>query len=566
MSTENLAVGIDLGTTYSCIAYVDEFGKPVVLKNFEGDSITPSVVYFPENTEEVVVGKEAKKEKSLEPERVIDFIKRSIGRPNSERFIDDKKYRPEQISAQILKKIIQDAEKVLGKQINKAVITCPAYFGINEREATAQAGTIASLQGYTEDEQINIIPEPTAAAFYYGLQKANKDETVLVYDLGGGTFDVTLLAIKEGSVEAICIGGNHELGGKDWDDILMNYCLDLCKEQGLDIDMIMNDPLEIGELSSKVEDAKKSLTSKEKALIGISLGGIRQKIELTQDKFNELTQSKLETTITLCNDMLRDAEAKGFTSFDRILLVGGSTKMPQIKDRLVQEFPNIPVEFNEPDEAVAKGAALFAQKLMIDNMITEELFKLTGQSFEGKDIEDIENENNEILTKARENVATTIGLPDAQLKKLSKTKIKNITSKSFGVVVVRDDDHSIKEISNLIVKNSSLPAIITKQFGTLYDNQESVDIRIMENLLLDEIVDLSLGKELGNAILKIPNRIPKGSPIEITFNLDNTGLLNFFGKDLNSENVIEGEIHTDSVMSQEELEMAKTGMKSTTIV
>ena len=566
MSNNELAVGIDLGTTYSCIAYVDEFGKPVVLKNKDNELITPSVVYFEKETGNVIVGKDAKSAKSFAPERVVDFVKRSMGRENEERYMDDESYRPEEISAQILQKIIRDAENELGKTVDKAVITCPAYFGINEREATSQAGILARLTGYIKETKVDIIPEPTAAAFYYGLEKTDKNETVLVYDLGGGTFDVTLLAVKDGSVEAICIGGDHELGGKDWDDTLMNYCIDQCADQGIDTDEIMNDSYQIAELNGKVEDAKKGLTTSDKTFIGIMLGGQRQKFEITRAKFNELTQPLLETTITLCNDMLADAKAKGYNSFDRILLVGGSTKMPQVKERLEQEYPGIPVDFNEPDEAVAKGAALFAQKLMIDQKIIEEIFKLTGESFEGKDAVEIEKADKDSFNKAVEKVAIDFGLPSAKLGEMAKTKIKNITSKSFGVVVVREDDHDYEEISNLIFKNSPLPADISKTFGTLYDNQKSVDIRIMENLLLDEVIEIEVGKEIGNAVLNIPNDIPKGSPIEITFSLDSAGLLRFHGKDINSDTAIEGEIQTDSVMTEEEMEAAKKKMDAMTIV
>lgn len=569
MSAENspVAVGIDLGTTYSCIAYVDEFGKAVVLKNFDGDLTTPSVVYFPEDSEEVTVGKHAKSNKAIEPDNVVDFVKRSIGRPNAEIFVGDKSYRPEEVSALIVRKMLIDAEQELGRKISQAVITCPAYFGINEREATAQAGIIAGLKGYTEDGKPNIIPEPTAAAFFYGLEKAGRDEVVLVYDLGGGTFDATLLAVKDGSVEAICIGGDHELGGKDWDDNITNYCIEEAVAQGADRDAMYSDAISLGDLALKVEEAKKTLSAREKVAFTLTLGGGLRKIELTREKFDELTRDRLERTIALCHEMLRDAGRKGYEKFDRILMVGGSTKMPQVRARLEQEFPEIPVEFNSPDEAVAKGAALFAQKLMIDRMISDELFQLTGQQSNGKDARTVAEENPEALKEAQAKVATTLGLPSAQVENMSKTQIRNITSKSFGIEVIVNSDPSQKVIANLIVKNSALPAEVTETFGTFEENQTSVRLRIMENVLLDNQVDLSAGVEIGEAMLEnMPAGLAKGSPIEVAFILDEAGLLKFRGKDLTSGNLIEGEVQTSAVMNAEELEAAKERSRGITTI
>ncbi len=380
MMNENkpLAVGIDLGTTYSCISYMDEYGKPVILKNMDGDSITPSVVQFTEEGE-IVVGIIAKKEKALyDPDRTVEFVKRSMGEENWKHFVGEEEYTAEEISSYIIKKIITDASITLGRPVTQAIVTCPAYFGPNEKKATSQAGHIAGLKGYLEDDIVNIIPEPTAAAFYYGLEKAKKDEVVMIYDLGGGTFDVTLLKIESGSVKAICVDGNKELGGKDWNDVLTNYCLETAKEQGLNLDEFYEDTTSLYELQLKIEDAKKALTSKNKTKVLFKFQEESFRIELTRDKFDEITKVKLDATIALCDHMLSESKAKGFEKFDRILLVGGSTRMPQVKEILETKYTGIPIEFNEPDEAVAKGAALFAQKLIIEKKIDDELFKIYG--------------------------------------------------------------------------------------------------------------------------------------------------------------------------------------------
>lgn len=553
-----LSVGIDLGTTYSCIAYIDEYGKPVVLKNFEGDSTTPSVVLFSE-ADEVVVGKTAKQDKVFaEPGRVVEFVKRGMGDPNWRHFLDDQEYRPEEISAYILKKVVKDAAEKIGRPIEYAVITCPAYFGINEREATVQAGTIAGLKGYTEDGSVNIIPEPAAAAFYYGLERSEGDEVVLVYDLGGGTFDVTLLSISAGNVEAICIGGDHELGGKDWDDVLTNYCLSQAEEEaGIDPDAVYDDAQQLGDLQLRVEEAKKSLTAKEKAIVPFVFDGQRVRIELTRDKFNELTEDKVARTIELSRAMLADADQKGYTAFDRILLVGGSTKMPQIKSRLEAEFPGVPVEYNEPDEAVAKGAALFAQKLLIDRQVSDELFRLTGAKVNGEGFEAVAASNPEELQAATDTVAATLGLTGPKVKSLVEVQVKPVSSKSFGIISLVNHETGEEKIVHLIVKNTGLPAEVTQRFGTVDEGQESVALRVMETVRTEDKVDLDAGEQIGEAILDLPPGLPKGSPVEVTFALDSAGLLTFSGRDLSSGTTIAGEIETAGVMNADELESAK---------
>jgi len=561
-----LAIGIDLGTTYSCIAYIDEYGKPLILKNFEGDSITPSVISFQDGSDEVIVGKVAKSIKAQEPLNVVEFIKRSMGRKNMERFIGDKSYQPEELSSFILSKLVKDAAEKLGRPVEQAVITCPAYFGTNEREATAQAGVISGLKGYTEDGKPNIIPEPTAASFFYGLQKSSSDELVMVYDLGGGTFDVTLLEVKNGSVKSICIGGNHELGGKDWDDDIANDCIQQVTEQGADPERIKNDPVALGDMSLKIEEAKKLLTAKEKTMLVLYFDGAQYRIELTREKFDRLTRGRLESTITLTNEMLESAKEKGFSSFSRILLVGGSTRMPQVRKRLETEFPGIPIEFNDPDEAVAKGAALFAQKLMIDGKIKEELFKLMGDDAKGKTIEEVERENPEAFKQANETTSIDFGLPPSVVEKLAKITVKNCTSKSFGVIVL--DRTTNKEIiANLILKNKSLPATVSQKFGTIENNQPSVQLQIVESLITDkEISDLSLATKIGDSTLPLPPGLPENSPIEITFSFDDAGLLQYSGRDLSSDNHIEGEIKTDAVMSEEDVAQAIERMKKITVI
>ncbi|HOX41413.1 MAG TPA: Hsp70 family protein, partial [bacterium] len=270
--------------------------------------------------------------------------------------------------------------------------------------------------------------------------------------------------------------------------------------------------------------------------------------------------------ITLTNEMLESAKEKGFSSFSRILLVGGSTRMPQVRKRLETEFPGIPIEFNDPDEAVAKGAALFAQKLMIDGKIKEELFKLMGDDAKGKTIEEVERENPEAFKQANETTSIDFGLPPSVVEKLAKITVKNCTSKSFGVIVL--DRTTNKEIiANLILKNKSLPATVSQKFGTIENNQPSVQLQIVESLITDkEISDLSLATKIGDSTLPLPPGLPENSPIEITFSFDDAGLLQYSGRDLSSDNHIEGEIKTDAVMSEEDVAQAIERMKKITVI
>ena len=234
MSDVKKVYGIDLGTTYSCISYMDEYNKAVVMNNSEGERITPSVVYFEDSGEEnpnIVVGTAAKESSKLYPNDVISFIKRQMG-TDYPVYHGEETYRPEEISAYILRKLVQDAEESVGEKIEDVVITVPAYFGVNEREATKRAGEIAGLN------VVGLIPEPTAAAVAYGMTKET-NKKVLVYDLGGGTFDVTLIDISDKSIEVIVTGGDHNLGGKDWDDAIINYLVEQYKEQtGSDEDIL----------------------------------------------------------------------------------------------------------------------------------------------------------------------------------------------------------------------------------------------------------------------------------------------------------------------------------------
>lgn len=346
--------GIDLGTTYSCIAYIDEYGHPVTIPNAEGDRTTPSVIFF--DGPNRVVGKEAKDNIVLHPDQVVAFVKRLLGQEDWTFFYDRTEYRAEEISSFILRKVVNDAETALGYMITDVVITCPSYFGIDERKAIAKAGEIAGLNVRS------IIDEPIAATIYYSLHD-EKDQVVLVYDLGGGTFDIAMVEIKGGEINVIATGGDHYLGGNDWDNVIVYYLAEQWKTLTDSSEDLLDDLETVQDIFSKAEQVKKSLSAREKTDVAVIYGDRQVKITLTRKKFDELTANLLEQTIELTHSMLREARKKGYNQFDQILLVGGSTRMPQVANRLWDEFKLEPKIF-EPDEAVAKGAAWYGQRLI----------------------------------------------------------------------------------------------------------------------------------------------------------------------------------------------------------
>jgi molecular chaperone DnaK (HSP70) len=545
----NKVFGIDLGTTYSCIAYVDEHGKPVVVKNAEGETTTPSVVFF-ESADNVVVGQFAKETAKINPNEVVSFIKRSMGDANFLFTYQDKSYRPEEISGYILRKLVNDAQQQLGEPITEVVITCPAYFGINEREATKRAGEIAGLQVR------QIINEPTAAAIAYGSTETQNHQVVLVYDLGGGTFDITMIEIKPDAIEVICTGGDHNLGGKDWDDRVVQYLVQQFQEQTGIHDDILEDPETWQELQLTAEKLKKTLTQRDRAPTSVTHGGERAKVELTLEKFNELTQDLLEKTISLTHDMLNEANKKGYQQFDEFLLVGGSTRMRQIAPRVAQEFAIQPKMF-DPDEAVAKGAALYGWKLSIGDELVKRIATATGKTIQEVQRMATEEVPQALLQKAEKEVANLTGFTLGAVKK-SRVKIKNVTSKSFGVVAFEDNDQTREWVVNLVLKNTTVPTEVTRRFGTSEAHQETVQIRIMENEVTDAKTMPEIAVEIGTALLEnLPPKLPAGSPIDISFKLNEEGRLEVTAIDATGGQTISVTIQTASVIQGEELEEAK---------
>jgi molecular chaperone DnaK (HSP70) len=544
VANTDIVFGIDLGTTYSCIAYVDEYGKPVVIPNVEGDRTTPSVVQF-EGTNRIV-GKEAKNNAVLYPNQVVEMVKRHMGTSDWVFTYEGVDYRPEEISSYILRKLVGDAEQYLGQPIKEVVITCPAYFGIAQREATARAGQIAGLNVR------EVINEPTAAAIMYGLQ-SEKDQVVLVFDLGGGTFDITVIEIKGGAITVVATGGDHYLGGRNWDGAIVQYLAqEWVNETGSS-----EDPTDSAEtqqdLWNKAESAKRTLSARQETTVPVMHAGERVGVKLTREKFDELTAGMLERAIEYTKTTIAEAAKRGYSHYDQILLVGGSTKMPQVVERLQKEFPGIPQRSFDPDEAVAKGAAIYGQKLMLDEKIQIKIAEMTGQ-----DVEDVNAAQvpQQVKERAQQEVARESGLRTSVVEKFNAISVTNVSSHCFGVIALNRAEQEI--IANMILVNDPLPFTKTETFYTVQANQQVVDVQVMENSVSEyEVSDITLGEEIGNATLHLPPRLPLHAPIEVTFELNQEGRLHVTAREVSSNRLVDVTIQIKLGIPEEELAAAQ---------
>jgi molecular chaperone DnaK len=540
--------GIDLGTTYSAIAYVDEHGKPVIVPNQESERITPSVVLF--DGENIIVGNTAKESAKVEPHRVVSRIKQHMGDPNFVFEYEGQAFSPEDISSFILRKVAGDAEIALGDPITEVVITCPAYFGTPEREATANAGRLAGLNVRA------ILNEPTAAAIAYGLEQG-EDQVVLVYDLGGGTFDITMIEIKDRLIRVICTGGDHRLGGVLWDEAIVMFLAEQFRAQTGEASDPLDDPEVLNDLFLQAERGKKTLTQRDKAPFRVTHAGNQARVELDRDKFEEVTKHLLDRTIELTQEMLADARAKGYTRFDKIILVGGATRMPQVHNRLVAEL-NVQPEIYDPDEAVAKGAALYALKESLVDQVQDFLsIKVAAEGQEAKPV-DLAQVSEEQVTQALDHLEKQLGFTlTGPVRELVNTQIVNVLSKSLGVIA--RDAQSQDVVVYLLPRNSEVPLERITDFGTDSANQSAVDIRVMSGER--DSADPNDCQEVGIATLNLPERLPARSPIRVKFAINKDGRLGVSATDLTGGGSIDVEFETEAVMNAEEVAERSTALR-----
>lgn len=514
--------GIDLGTTYSCIATLDNNGNPEVVRNqVDASDTLASVVYF-ESSDNVVIGASAKDMIETDGDRVVQFVKREIGKPDAHTYeFDGKTYTPVEISSLILKRLKQMVEEQ-GGNVDDVVITCPAYFGLEERNATKKAGELAGLH------VLNLINEPTAAALSYCARQFQEERTILVYDLGGGTFDVTIVKMSqvlndEGNevqkVTVVATGGNDKLGGKDWDDKLFEYIIQVCcDENGLT-------PLEIDAetrqiIRSRVEIAKKKLSTSESTKVKINVNGSMTNIVITRDEFEQLTSNLVAQTMNYVEEVIKNANNP---NIDMVLLVGGSTYMPMIHDTVEKRFPQ-KVQLQDPDRAVAMGAAIYASMLVEENML-----------------EMSSSEN---------------GLTSSTIKK-GKFSIEDQTPRSFGPGVYDENEQYV--IDNIIKMGVSMPAKSVQTYYTPEDNMPKIILRVFENMSMDETLIPCVNEQgksqecnvadnvklLGDLEMALPVATKKNTPIEVTFKVDALGVY-VKAKNVYNGEAVETTLHMDS--------------------
>ena len=505
MSEKRKIAGIDLGTTYSAIAHFNEYGKVDVIPNSEGDRITPSVILFEED--EVIVGKVAKNQAVASPENVIQFIKRHVGEKDWVRTIREREYTPEILSALILKRIVSDAEDAIGQEITDVVITVPAYFNDNERKATEDAGKIAGLN------VLGLLNEPTAAAIAYGMNNLDKKMKAVVYDLGGGTFDVTVLDIDGNNVRVLATAGERRLGGKDWDDVLINHVAEKFQEEH------QIDPREdleaYQDMVIKVEEAKKTLSRKSEVKIFAQCAGKSLKVDITRAQFEELTRPLLEQTETYLELVLTKA-GLNWEDIDVVLPVGGMTRVPSVMEMLRQVTGKDPEKGVNPDECVASGAAYWAA---ISGMRAAEQLQEKVEAGTA---------TREEKEEAVELAGVEESLPDEIVGLLRGTVVKNVNSHSLGIVVVMPDGNERNVI--MIPEQTELPATVTKVFGTFEDNQVSIDVNVVEG----ESEDPEDCTPIGTLVISdLPPR-PKGMKVQVTYQYNEDGRIEIYAKDLDS--------------------------------
>ena len=479
------SIGIDLGTTYSCLAYIDEDGDPVVEKNFEQEDTTPSVILFNENGE-IIVGSPAKDMSVMyPPERVITSIKRQMGTDYTVN-IDGETYNPIMLSAVILKKMINDFNENHGCDVKKAVITCPAYFGQNERDATKTAGIIAGL------EDVTVINEPTAAAISFGFGRSDGGKKrVLVYDLGGGTFDVTILEIDGTSFTAVATDGERFLGGKDWDAIVANIVKQkISEETGIDKDSLDENEDIKQSLINDSETIKKRLSTAESTKGTLTVDGQKVVFTVTREEFESASSGLIQTTVEIIDRVLASKEFT-MADIDEVVLVGGSSRMPQVKSNIESKYPDAKISIYDPDQSVAKGAAIFSY-------------------------------SNAILPDASNPAAVGAAAPVE-----GAINVHNVLSKTFGIKAVYEDGTEM--ISNIIFRNEALPIEAVKTYYPVDDGQNTINVEIYEDAAFNDDkgkkTDIIEGAPVGNFMMELPSDVTKNTPITVKFTATNEGIL-----------------------------------------
>jgi molecular chaperone DnaK len=497
-----MTFGIDLGTTHSYIAHIDGTGKPVIIKSALGDDDTPSVAYF-ESPQNVIVGRAAKNAALLAPDLVAWLVKRDMGRKTEYTFHGER-HTPETVSALILRELARAAAEHTGQAVHDVVITVPAYFAVAEREATRRAGQIAGLN------VLDVLPEPVAAALHYQStagQSGTGVRHILVYDLGGGTFDTTVIRLDGDDTTVVCTDGDDRLGGADWDQAISGYLISQFEAQHPGRKP-RDDPQFMQDVVISAEQLKKDLSQARSRRYVMRFGGAVAQVELTRDRLEELTADLLERTVDVTKRTIAIARTRGVAHLDNVLLVGGMTRCAAVP-RILKDRLGLEARHHEPELAVAKGAALFALQCTARQDGTRP-GNLAG-------------------------VAAKTGLTVAEVERIAGQRVATVVPRGFGVrgidgadpLAVTDPARARQIIVHLLPANTPLPTDTGPYtFHTAIDNQRLVSIEVWEQAGPLESGDLADNRKIGDGMLRnIPARLPARTPIEVTFLMSETGLL-----------------------------------------
>ncbi|MGW4364975.1 Hsp70 family protein [Nocardia takedensis] len=538
--------GIDLGTTNSAIARIDADGRPEVMVGMNGEPTVPSVVLFASAFDHLV-GEGARRQARLDPEHVCALVKRRMGDAEWRFAAHGSTWSAPAVSALILKSLAADVEFGGGEPVRRAVITVPAYFGDEERRATIQAGSYAGF------DVAGVLSEPIAAALSYGfgrldgsveIGKAGARETVLVYDLGGGTFDATVIELADRRISVLAVEGDHQLGGADWDERIALHLSQRFCAANPDAEDPLDDSAGSQMLVLAAEQAKRELSESERTEVVVAHDGARAVVSLTRDEVEAMTASLMRRTIDLTRDCLEAAGKRGVSSVDRLLLVGGSSRMPMVARELRKEL-GLDGELRDPDLSVARGAALYGEKLEMERLIAADLVT-RGRLRDGSGLNEAAPAD---LDQSVVRVAASFGQPVSLVRRMLEIQVDTVVSRGFGVLAL--DTHYGLAAAWLVHRNQTLPVRVRRSFGTVREDQDQIELTIVEqqgqaaSVRPEDTKVLVEGKIRG-----IPPGYPAGSEVRVTFEMGFDGVLHVTAHHVDANMPLTLSAQTGATLSQ----------------
>lgn len=541
--------GIDLGTTNSAIARIDANGRPEVLIGMNGEPTVPSVVLFA-SAQDHVVGEGARRQARLDPEHVCTLVKRRMGDAEWRFTAHGQQWSAPAVSALILGSLAGDAEFGGGEPVERVVITVPAYFGDEERRATIQAGMYAGF------DVAGVLSEPIAAALAYGFGRLDGSidtgeiaarETVLVYDLGGGTFDATVIELADRRISVLAVEGDHQLGGADWDErIALHLSQRFCADHP-DAEDPLDDSVGSQLLVLAAEQAKRELTTATSTEVVVAHDGVRSVITLTRAELELLTSSLLRRTVDLTKAVIAAAGQRGVRHVDRLLLVGGSSRMPMVAEQLLKEFGLIG-ELHDPDLSVARGAALYGEKLEMERLVAADLVT-RGRLSAGAELAEADPRE---LEASLARVADSFGQPVGLVRRMIEIQVDTVVSRGFGVLAL--DPFNGLAASWLVHRNQTLPIRVRRSYGTVRADQDQIELTIVEQQGQAASTRPEDSKVLvEGSIRDIPPGYPAGSEVRVSFEMGFDGVLHVTAYHVDADMPLTLSVQTGATLSQSDV-------------